>query len=189
MATGVVTRPDEVSRDMWWIWMLRSVLILIFGFVALVWPGLTLGAIAIAVALLFVVGGIVDVIGSVRAFGRGGLWFMTLLLGLLEIGVGVFLLRHTKLELGIFIALVGISFLIKGVTEIVAAFEPRYDGGTKFLLAVLGLISLLAGTVMLVHPVSAGLAFTWVLGLYGILAGTMGMAFALSVHSAINGRR
>ena len=102
-----------------------------------------------------------------------------MLLGVLEAGVGVYLLRHDLLELGVFIALVGLAFIVKGVLEVVGAFDQQHTGGEKTLMVIIGLLAVLAGIVVLAHPVSGGLVFVWVLGIYGIIAGAVGVAQAI----------
>jgi uncharacterized membrane protein HdeD (DUF308 family) len=170
-------------------WLVRGIVLIVFGFFALIWPGITLALLTMALGLYVLVSGIVDIIAGIRGYGRGGLWFVVMLLGVLQIGLGVFLLRHLALSLSVFIALIGIAFLVKGVMEIAAAFDRNVDGGLRFLFAMVGLLAAAVGIVVLAHPVSSGLAFTWALGLYGVLAGTFGVAIALSIHSALPNRR
>lgn len=189
MANAIINRVDDVSKELWWLWLVRGLVLVVFGFFALVWPGISLALLTTALGLYIMASGIVDVVHGIRGFGRGGLWFMMMLLGVLEIGLGVFLLRHLSLSLSVFIALIGISFLVKGVLEIVSAFSKGMDGGLRFLSGLLGLLALAVGIAVLAHPVSSGLAFTWALGLYGVLAGTFGIAIALSIHSALPARR
>lgn len=189
MATALVGRVDDVSKEVWWLWLVRGIILLVFGFFALIWPGISLALLTMALGLYVLVSGVVDMIAGIRGIGRGGLWFIVLMLGVLQVGLGVFLLRHLALALSVFIALVGIAFLVKGVMEIVAAFDSRYDGGMRFLLGMVGLLASVVGIIVLAHPVSSGLAFTWALGLYGVLAGTFGIAIALSIHSALPNKR
>ncbi|MSU76270.1 hypothetical protein EXS54_02260 [Patescibacteria group bacterium] len=169
----------EVAQQLWVLWLVRSVILIVFGIFAVVWPGLTLVLIAVAFALFLIVAGIVDVITGLISIGKRSLWFLTLLLGVLEAGVGVYLLRHSLLELGVFIALVGLTFIVKGILEVISAFDQPHTGGQKTLMVLIGLIAVLAGVVILAHPVSGGLAFVWAIGLYGILAGAVGVALAI----------
>jgi uncharacterized membrane protein HdeD (DUF308 family) len=189
MAQALVGRVDDVSKELWWLWLVRGLVLMVFGFFALVWPGVTLASLTVALGLYIVFSGAVDIIGGIRSIGRGGLWFLTMLLGVLQLGLGVYLLRHLALSLEVFIALIGISFLVKGVMEVASAFTGGIDGGLRFLFAIVGVFSLALGLAMLVQPISSGLAFTWAMGLYGVLAGTFGIATALSLHSALPNRR
>lgn len=169
----------ELARQLWWAWLVRSVALIVFGIFAIVWPGLTLGLISVAFALFLIISGIVDIIGGVLGVGKKSLWFLVLVLGVLEAGLGVYLLRNPLLELGVFIALVGIALIVKGILEVISAFDQPHTGGQKTLMVLLGLIAGLAGIVVLAHPASGGLVFVWALGVYGIIAGAFGVALAI----------
>jgi len=169
-------------REVWWLLMLRGLALLLFGLVAVFWPGLTLIALAAAFAAYLLVTGVINIITSIRAQGRRSLWFLTLLLGLAEIGVAIYLLK-SGLVLATFIALIGIVLIVLGILEIIAAFEPGEDPGRRFLLVVGGALALIAGFFVLQYPVSSGLAFVWILGAWGIIAGAIEIAMALSVRA------
>jgi uncharacterized membrane protein HdeD (DUF308 family) len=169
-------------KEIWWLLLLRGVALILFGVVAVMWPGLTLVALATAFAAYLLIGGVFDIIASTRAIGHRSLWFLGMLLGLAEIGVGIYLLKN-RLALATFIAVVGLSLIVFGILEVIAAFEPNEDGGRRFLAIIAGALSLIAGFVTLRYPVSSGLAFTWVLGVWGLVAGAMQVAMCLSLRS------
>ena len=115
-------------NEVWWLLMLRGIALILFGVVAVLWPGLTLLALATVFAAFLLISGVIDIITGIRAEGKRSLWFLTVLLGLAEIGLGVFILK-TGLALATFIALVGFTLLIVGIVEVIAAFEPGEDAG------------------------------------------------------------
>jgi uncharacterized membrane protein HdeD (DUF308 family) len=169
-------------REVWWLLLIRGLALIIFGVVAVVWPGLTLLALATLFAVYLLIAGVIDIITGVRAQGHRGLWFLTILLGLGEVGLGVYLLK-TGLALATLIAVVGLALIIIGIIEIIAAFEPGEDPGRRFLLIIGGAITLIAGFITLRYPAASGLAFTWVLGVWGLVWGALQIAMCLSIRS------
>jgi uncharacterized membrane protein HdeD (DUF308 family) len=169
-------------RDIWWLLMLRGIALILFGVVAVVWPGLTLIALATVFAVYLLIGGVVDIIAAIRGIAHRTMWFLTLILGLAEVGVGVYILKN-RLALATFIAVIGISLIVLGILEIIAAFEPGEDAGRRFLVIIAGGLSLIAGFITLRYPVSSGLAFTWVLGVWGLVSGAIQVAMCLSLKS------
>jgi uncharacterized membrane protein HdeD (DUF308 family) len=106
--------------------MLRGIALLLFGLVAVFWPGLTLIALATVFAAYLLVTGVINIIASISGQSRRSLWFLTLMLGLAQIGVAIYLLK-SSLVLATFIALIGIVLIVLGILEIIAAFEPGED--------------------------------------------------------------
>ncbi len=172
-------------KDIWWMILLQGIVLILFGIFAMVWPGLTLAILAVAFALLLLVQGVVDIIVGVMGFSKRSLWFLTLLAGVLQVGLGVFLLRHSLVTLATFIALVGLALIVQGVFRVITAFESNYDGGEKFLLVTIGVLGVVVGAIVLANPVSGGLAFVWALGLYGVVVGAISVAMGLSIRSKL----
>jgi uncharacterized membrane protein HdeD (DUF308 family) len=128
---------------------------------------------------------VIDIITGIRAEGKRSLWFLTMILGFAEVGLGVFLLKN-GLVLATFIALIGFTILIIGIIQVIAAFEPGEDAGRRFLNIIVGVLGVIAGFAVLRYPVSSGLAFTWILGVWALVAGAIQIAMCLSVRQKVN---
>ena len=180
---GKVEADSNLSGDMWWLWLIRGVALLAFGTVALFWPGITLYALAFIFSLYIVVSGLVDLIVGIRSLGHSGTWFLKALWGLFEIGVGVYIINHGQtILIATFILLMGLSFIFQGVVELAAFFKSSTDVGSRGWLIFGGILSLIAGIVILRQPAVGGLAFVWILGFYGILGGATSISVALSLR-------
>lgn len=156
----------------------RGVAAILFGLVALFWPGLTLVTLVYVFSAFLLVSGLIGMIMSIVTIRSNKYWFMDLLLSFLELGIGVYLVRHITVTLATFILLVGISFVVRGVVEIVRAFVDASASNHRVLLGLGGLVSLIAGVVVLRQPIAGGIAFVWVLGLYALISGPLMIALA-----------
>jgi len=156
----------------------RGVAAILFGLVALFWPGLTLVTLVYVFSAFLLVSGLIGMIMSIVTIRGNKYWFMDLLLSFLELGIGVYLVRHISVTLATFILLVGISFVVRGVVEVVRAFVDASASNHRVLLGLGGLVSLIAGLVVLRQPVAGGVAFVWVLGLYALISGPLMIALA-----------
>ena len=104
-------------------------------------------------------------------------------LGVLEIGVGVYLLRHPLVSFTTLILLIAFALIIRGVIDIVAGL---FEGGSamrRTVMVIGGLLAGIAGVVLLFQPASGGVAFVWILGLYALLTGPMLIALALDIKN------
>lgn len=156
----------------------RGVVAILFGLVALFWPGLTLVTLVYVFSAFLLVSGLVGFIMSIVTLRDNKYWFMDMLLSLLELGIGVYLVRHITVTLATFILLVGIAFVVRGVVDIVRAFIDDSASGHRVLTGLAGLVGLIAGLVVLRQPVAGGIAFVWVLGLYALISGPLMIALA-----------
>lgn len=170
-------------HDVWWMLLVRGLSLVLFGVIAVAWPGITLFVLSLAFAIWLLVAGVVDVIRGLGAEGKERLWFLTVLLGVLELGVGVYALRGPELTLKTFIVLAGLALVVKGILEVVAAFEDAYDPGLRMLMIIVGAVTTVAGIIVLRYPATS-LDFVWALGVFALIAGPLNIAASLSLKSA-----
>jgi uncharacterized membrane protein HdeD (DUF308 family) len=171
--------------SMWGIRVTEGVVAVLFGIAAVFWPGLTIVTLLYLFAAFILASGLIHLFTGIFHFGQGvGVWFLRVLLAFVEIGIGVYLLRHPHVTFAAFILLVGFAFIIRGVFEIVAGFVDDLSAGGRTALILVGALGLLAGIIVLFQPVAGGVAFVWVLGLYALIAGVMTIASAVSDHNA-----
>ena len=168
---------------------LRGVLAILFGLAALFWPGLTLVTFVYIFSAFILVSGIMSVVMAIVDIDKDKYWFMSLLIGLLEIGIGVYLIRHIHVGLATFILLVGLTLVVRGVIEFVMALTNNESSNHRILLAIVGIITALAGLVVLREPVAGGIAFVWVVGLYALITGPILIALASSARKELAGSR
>jgi uncharacterized membrane protein HdeD (DUF308 family) len=103
-------------------------------------------------------------------------WWLTLILGISAIAVGGLLLWGnlvTKLETyRLLIYVLGIWWLVDGIFDIVSLFIDHTQWGWKLFI---GIVSIIAGSYVILHPVIAGIELpqilVLVLGIWGVIKG------------------
>ena len=55
---------DETSKKSWWTLVVGGVVSVLFGFVAMIWPGITVGVLALLLAVFLGVVGVLDIVRS-----------------------------------------------------------------------------------------------------------------------------
>jgi uncharacterized membrane protein HdeD (DUF308 family) len=169
---------------------LRGVVAILFGLAAVFWPGLTLVALVYIFSAFILVTGVISLVSSIAGMGRDSYWFVDLLIGLLEISIGIYLVRHISVSLASLLILIGVVLGVRGILEIVRAVMNRDAQGHRVLLGIVGLLTLIAGLIVIREPVTGGVAFVWVLGIYALVTGAIFVAMASSVRtSLVTGRR
>jgi uncharacterized membrane protein HdeD (DUF308 family) len=114
-----------------------------------------------------------------------GLWYGLLLFGLLTFGVGVFFIVDPDETLKVFTVIVGIFLLIDGVLAMFGAVAGRGEG--RGLLAILGVLSVVAGLVLIKKPFGTLTVFVIVLGIWFVVAGIARFIYAFTLPSGRGG--
>jgi uncharacterized membrane protein HdeD (DUF308 family) len=182
-------QPDD-ARDVLgrigesWAWVLAfSVATLILGVMVMAWPSATVKLVALLFGLQLFVGGLFSL---VRAFIRGGEGSRVLLavLGVLGILVGIFVLRHLFQTVVILVILLGVYWVLHGIIEFFVAIDQR-GAPARGLNAAMGILSFIAGVVVLSWPSPTLLVLVWVLGVWLVVYGLVGIAGAFMVRRAV----
>ncbi|MDD5693104.1 MAG: DUF308 domain-containing protein [Patescibacteria group bacterium] len=173
----------ELMKQYWWMMVLRGIAAILFGLAALLWPGLTLLSLIYLFVIFLIVSGVVDIIVGIFSVGKHTRWFLTVLMGILELGFGVYLIRHTGVTIATFILLTGFILIFRGILEVVGAFVEGVTATEKTLAMIAGVVTVLAGVIILFQPTTT-IAFVWVLGLFALISGPVTIAIALDVKAA-----
>jgi len=181
-AGGTLTQGDP-RRRLSVLLALRGVLALLFGVLALVWPGVTVLALALLFAAYAVVDGVGMVVSGLSRGGRGRRWSYVLA-GVVGIVVGVLAALWPAVTALALVLLAGVWAIVTGVLEIVAAVWLRRELTGEWVLALLGALSVVAGVLILLRPDVGALALATVLGVYALLAGVVLLVAAWRVRKA-----
>jgi uncharacterized membrane protein HdeD (DUF308 family) len=125
IATGITQVLAAGRVDSWkWLYLIGGALSIIAGIIAFIWPGSTLLVLSGILAWFLVFKGIVDTVGALASIGRPW-WWVTLILGVVELLLGIWAAGYPGRSLFVFVNLVGIYAIFYGFTELFAAFDLR----------------------------------------------------------------
>jgi uncharacterized membrane protein HdeD (DUF308 family) len=98
-------------------------------------------------------------------------WWLAMLMGVVSVVAGIIVLAKPSNSLATLAVIFGIFVLIDGIVELVASLS----GGTpnRGLLAVIGVLSVIAGVLLIRHPLGGVRAVALVLGIWLIAAGVV----------------
>jgi uncharacterized membrane protein HdeD (DUF308 family) len=98
-------------------------------------------------------------------------WWLLIIFGVIAIGVGVFLLADPHESLSTLTVIVGILLLIDGVLAVISSVVGRGEG--RGLLALVGVLSAIAGLVLIKKPFDTLIVFTLIVGVWFVVAGVV----------------
>ena len=182
---------DEKREEarFWWGYMVRGIAAILFGIVAVFWPGLTLVTLIWIFAAFILVSGLIGLIVGISSVGKGGWsWLWSILLGLLEIGVAVYLIRHPGITVSVFVILLSLVLIVRGVIEGVSVFIEKRGTATEKTLVIIGaFLSIVVGIVLMAYPAGTGIAFVWILGLFALIEGPILIATSVDLKNTFEG--
>ena len=166
-----------LSRN-WWAVALRGLAAVIFGILALIWPGETFFVLVILFGAYALVDGIFAVVSAIR--GRTAIrdWGWLLVEGIIGILIGVVTFFSTSTTALFLLYLIAFWAIITGIAEIVQAVQLRRTIPNEWALILGGAASVIFGVLLLLFPGTGALAIVWLIGIYAIIFGILLLALA-----------
>ncbi|MGZ5710422.1 MAG: HdeD family acid-resistance protein [Burkholderiales bacterium] len=180
------TPMKELLVRSWWMLALRGTIAILFGILALLWPGLTLLFLVAMFAAFAVLSGAVATVGAVKNRDSDQGWWLILLLGLISIGAGVIAIFYPSITALALVLVMGANALITGALDIAVAVRLRTALRGGWLLFLAGIASIVFGVFVFVFPGAGALALVWLISFYAIFTGTLLLAFAFRARAWAN---
>ncbi len=176
------TASHALARN-WWLFALRGVAGVVFGCLALIFPGATMLSLVIVFSAYLLVDGVAGIVSAVRAIRRKeDRWGLLIFEGLLNIAVALLSLLWPGITVVAFVWLVAAWAVVSGAVMMAAGFQLNIEHG-RWWLALGGLLSVVYGALLIVAPLIGAVVLTWWLGAYALVFGGALIAFSFKLRS------
>ena len=150
------TEPRDPGRSFWWIRLVLGLVAVVVGVLVLAWPEATVTVVAVMFGLNLLVDGFMRVLQAILSPAEHvAARVLYGLLGIVSVVIGVLCLRNLLQTVAVLVLLVGLSWLIAGIIELVVVLSTgpptRWTAHTALGLGT-GVVAVLAGTVVLAYP-------------------------------------
>ena len=181
------TAAETLVRN-WWLFTLRGVLAILFGLLALIFPGPTMLSLVILFSAYMLVDGIFGIISAVRAIRRKeDRWALLIFEGLIDIAVGILAFLWPGITVLAFVLLVGAWAIVTGALMTVVGFRLNVSHG-RWWLVLSAVLSLTFGTLLVITPLIGAIVLTWWIGAYALAFGVALVIFSFKLRSRQNER-
>jgi uncharacterized membrane protein HdeD (DUF308 family) len=182
--SGIGSGPAaETLVQNWWLFTLRGVLGIIFGILALIFPGPTILSLVLLFSAYMLVDGIFGIISAVRAIRRKeDRWGLLIFEGLLSVATGILAFLWPGLTVVAFVWLIAAWAIVSGGLMTAAGFRLNIEHG-RWWLVLGGLLSLAYGVLLIITPLIGAVVLTWWLGAYALVFGVALVIFSLKLRS------
>jgi uncharacterized membrane protein HdeD (DUF308 family) len=163
--------------------IVRGVLALAVGIIALAWPQVTVLALIILFAVYAFIAAALQLMQAFSG-GRAGPVIGHLLIALVDVAAGVVALAWPGPTALVLVLVIGIWAIVGGLFEIGAAFRAGESGGTRAMFIVGGLVTVAFGVVLCARPDIGTLTVALLFGLFSLAYGGWAIAHGIELRRA-----
>jgi uncharacterized membrane protein HdeD (DUF308 family) len=175
--------PPSLLQHLWKTTLLSGVLAVILGILVLAWPAITIFVAAIFFGAYLLVAGISQVVFAFSLHVSAGGRVLLFISGAAALILAVLCFRSLQESILLLAIWIGVGFIFRGVATAVSAIsDPTLPGRAWEIF--LGVITLIAGIVMLASPFQSLATLTFVVGIWLIVIGVFEVVSAFGIRSA-----
>jgi uncharacterized membrane protein HdeD (DUF308 family) len=185
MTTSADTPIPSLLPHLWKSTLTSGVLSLIVGIVVLAWPGISVLTAAVAFGIYLLITGAAQVVFAFSLHVSAGSRILLFISGAASLILAVLAFRHfgqgyAVLLLAIWI---GIGFIFRGVATTVSAIHDPHLPGRGWSIFI-GVITLIAGIVVLGSPLESILTLALVVGVFFVVIGVFEIVSSFGIRKA-----
>ncbi|MFF0494074.1 HdeD family acid-resistance protein [Nocardia sp. NPDC003482] len=174
----------QLARSAWQSLLVIGILSVIVGILVLAWPGPTLVVAGILFGIYLLVSGILQLVAAFGPHVSTGWRVLTLISGVLSFILAFFCFRSIGDALVLLALWIGISWMFRGITALIAGAEGAPGQTGRGWSIFLGVMLIIGGIALVVWPIHSIAALTLVVGWWLIFIGVMDVVYAFGVRSA-----
>ena len=179
------TTGKVFSGHLWKSVLLTGILSVILGVMVLRWPGPTIVLAAAFFGAYLLVTGISQVFHAFTLHISGGGRALMFISGAASLVLAVMCFRHFGDAVWLLAIWIGIGFVFRGVAEAASAISDETTPGRGWQI-FLGVITVIAGVIVMAYPISSLATLTMVVGIWLIVLGVFEIIAAFGIRKAGN---
>jgi uncharacterized membrane protein HdeD (DUF308 family) len=179
------TTVQSVAKTVWWLVLLRGILMAVFGLIALVSPGIALLTLVWLFGVYAILDGVAAVALGIRTRGEPH-WGWTVVQGVVSALAGIVALVWPGVTALALLFVIALWAIMLGIGEIGGALAARRLGSRAWgwTLAA-GILNVVFGVLLLIWPASGILTLVWLVGIFALTGGIALVMLAFRVRSVV----
>jgi len=176
------TPLEFIAATAWQTTLFLGVATVILGLIVTIHPSGSLNVIAVLVGILMIISGIFHLIRVFDSAEQHRVWLG--IAGLLYVVIGVILIRHLNLTVAVIGLIVGLTWIVQGLSALFGGIAGSREGRGWWIF--FGIVSLIAGIVVVADPISSVTVLAVLLGVWFIIMGLFEVIAAFIIRRAVS---
>lgn len=168
----------------WWVLTLKGVLLIIFGIIALMNPGVTFAILLTWFGVFLFIDGVLSLINVLSNWKGAEDKWMFVLEGLVNIVLGILIFRAPAAYTIVAVFFMGFWSIFSGVSRIAMAIQLRKEMTGEGWLALSGVLGILFGIIIISNPAIGVATFMYVLAFFALAIGLLLVLLSFKVKNA-----
>jgi uncharacterized membrane protein HdeD (DUF308 family) len=166
----------------WWMILLKGTLLIIFGILAFLRPGITMTSLVIWFAAFMIADGVISLAAVISNWNSREDKWLLVAEGALGVLLGILIFRR-PVVFEVFIAyLIGFWAIFSGISKIAMAIQLRKEMEGEGWLVLSGIMSILFGIIIFAQPMTGIATLMWIAGTFAVLVGILMIFLSLKLR-------
>ena len=181
------TVAKKILSDLWWIVLLRAVVLLVVGAVLLFKPGVPLTVAILVMGVYWFVDGILTITKSIRTRSTNPSWGFGVFVGTVSVLAGLVVFSQPvasgKVTATFLVYFLGAAALLSGGTSLVTGIRLRNELSGEWYLIIGGVISIIFGLLLITSPLFSIMVLVKTLGVIALIVGLVLLGQAIQIRN------
>lgn len=162
----------ELMSRQWWVLALRGAIAVLFGVMAIAWPGITVLALVMLWGIYAVIDGItgLSMAFTARRVPDPQRWLYALL-GVAGLVAGLIAIFWPEITALVLLVIIASWAVIAGVLQLIAAFRLRKEITGEWFLALSGAVCIVLGVLLFTQPATGAIALVVAIATFALVWG------------------
>jgi uncharacterized membrane protein HdeD (DUF308 family) len=170
----------------WWVLLLKGILLIIFGILSFMNPGITLTTLVLWFAIFMMIDGVFSIFGVVSNWKTEEDKWLLLAEGALGLILGFLVYRSPGTFLSFIAFVIGFWAIFSGISRIAMAIQLRKEIEGEGWLILSGVLSVIFGLLVFAQPGLGITTLMWIMATFAILVGVLLIVLSLKLRKAGN---
>jgi len=174
---------EEKGKKNWWFLAINGIIAILIGFFLLFFEPNLMKVLVVYFGIAVIVIGVLFLMYAIRNLRKNKNAGMLLFESILTLVIGLILVLFPTFSLKFFLVILGVWAIILGIVQLVILYSIKRPFGSKKILAVNGILTILLGILLFFDPVTTAVILLKIMGVFGIVFGAIMIYFGLLLKS------